>query len=259
MYLTSTRSLVYYLSVIRWAKRMGKPVMLYANGIGPVTRPENREKVKRTVELADVVTLRDQASARELLDMGVKRPELHVTADPVFNLAPAPEERGAELLQGTGLPEGAAFAAVSVRGWPAAADFPEQTARLCDHLRRAHGLEILFLMMQPAADRETTERVRRAMEGPSYLLDVSASPSELMAVLGRARLCVAMRLHTLIFAARMAVPSMGLVYDPKVDSYLRELDLPAAGNVDQFDGGEAIRRADKLMYWAKQKRNDVQT
>ena len=40
---------------------------------------------------------------------------------------------------------------------------------------------------------------------------------------------------------------------------LRELDLPAAGNVDQFDGGEAIRRADKLMYWAKQKRNDVQT
>ena len=47
---------MYYLSVIRWAKRMGKPVMLYANGIGPVTRPENREKVKRTVELADVVT-----------------------------------------------------------------------------------------------------------------------------------------------------------------------------------------------------------
>ena len=74
---TSTRSLVYYLSVIRWAKRMGKPVMLYANGIGPVTRPENREKVKQTVELADVVTLRDQASARELLDMGVTRPELH--------------------------------------------------------------------------------------------------------------------------------------------------------------------------------------
>ena len=68
-----------------------------------------------------------------------------------------------------------------------------------------------------------------------------------MAVLGKARLCLAMRLHTLIFAARMAVPSMGLVYDPKVDSYLKELDLPAAGRVDSFDAQEAIRRADALM------------
>ena len=36
-------------------------------------------------------------------------------------------------------------------------------------------------------------------------------------------------------------------YDPKVDSYLRELDLPAAGDVASFDGEEAIRRADVLM------------
>lgn len=33
---TSTRSLFYYLSVIRCAELLGKPVMLYANGIGPV-------------------------------------------------------------------------------------------------------------------------------------------------------------------------------------------------------------------------------
>ena len=40
---------------------------------------------------------------------------------------------------------------------------------------------------------------------------------------------------------------MGLVYDPKVASYLKELDLPAAGDVETFDGDEAIRRADELM------------
>ena len=48
---TSTRSLLYYLTVIRCAHRLGKPVMLYANGIGPVRRPANRRRVKRVVEM----------------------------------------------------------------------------------------------------------------------------------------------------------------------------------------------------------------
>ena len=37
------------------------------------------------------------------------------------------------------------------------------------------------------------------------------------------------------------------MYDPKVASYLEELDLPAAGDVESFDGPEARRRADALM------------
>lgn len=96
---TSTRSLLYYLSIVRCAEWMGKPVMLYANGIGPVQKPANRRRVKRAVERAALVTLRDHSSARELVEMGVERPDLHVTADPVFNLDPAPKERAGELLR----------------------------------------------------------------------------------------------------------------------------------------------------------------
>lgn len=58
---TSTRSLFYYLSVIRCAELLGKPVMLYANGIGPVHKPANRRRVKRVVERAALVTLRDHS------------------------------------------------------------------------------------------------------------------------------------------------------------------------------------------------------
>ena len=244
---TSTRSLFYYLSVIRCAQLLGKPVMLYANGIGPVRRPGNRRRVKRVVERATLVTLRDHSSARELADMGVTRSDLHVTADPVFHLSPASPERGLELCRTAGLPEGKPFVAVSVREWPDTGRFPKELATLCDHLRRTYGLEVLFLLMQPTRDRATAQLVRQAMSEPSYILDAACTPRELMAVLGQARLCLAMRLHTLIFAGRMAVPSMGLVYDPKVESYLQELELPAAGYVDRFDPKEAIIRADALM------------
>ena len=244
---TSTRSLLYYLSVIRCAEWLGKPVMLYANGIGPVRRPGNRRRVKRVVERATLVTLRDHSSARELADMGVTRNDLLVTADPVFHLAPAPAQRGMELLAQTNLTPGKPFVAVSVREWRDTGNFCQELAHLCDHLSRQHGLQVLFLLMQPTRDRETARQVQSLMEEPSSLLDVPCTPRELMAVLGQARLCLAMRLHTLIFAARMAVPAMGLVYDPKVDSYLKELSLPAAGHVERFDGAEAIRRADALM------------
>ena len=44
----------------------GKPVMLYANGIGPVRKSGNREQVRKAVEQAAVVTLRDHSSAQEL-------------------------------------------------------------------------------------------------------------------------------------------------------------------------------------------------
>lgn len=243
---TSTRSLLYYLSVIRCAQWLHKPVMLYANGIGPVRGSANRRRVKRVVERAALVTLRDHASAMELKQMGITRP-VQVTADPVFHLEPAGPERSLQLCASSGLPEGRPFAAVSVRDWRGVGDFYVQLAGLCDHLRREHGLEVLFLLMQRSQDREATAQVRDKMAEPSYVLDAPCTPRELMGVLGRAKLCLAMRLHTLIFAARMAVPAMGLVYDPKVASFLEELDLPAAGDVERFDGREARRRADALM------------
>ena len=244
---TSTRSLVYYLSVMNLARMLGKPVMLYANGIGPVRKDANRSRVRKVVEQAAAVTLRDHSSAQELREMGVKRPDLLVTADPVFRLESADPARAKQLLAQTGLPEGRDFVAVSVRDWAAAEKFPAGMAALCDHLRREYDAEVLFMLMQPEVDRGMTEAVRKEMQETSYVLDVPSTPREMMAVLGQAKLCLAMRLHTLIFAARMAVPTLGLVYDPKVASFLQELELPSAGDVEHFDAEAAIAAADGLM------------
>lgn len=244
---TSTRSLMYYLSLIHLAKAMGKKVALYANGIGPVLRTGNRRQVCRAVERADLVTLRDHSSLQELRDMGVQRQDLHVTADPVFTMQWAEDERVDEILSATKLPVGQPFAVLSVRSWPDMKDFARELAAVCDHLYNQHGLMSLFVLMQPESDRALSAQVMAQMTTPAVLLDQPLTPEELMGVVARGKLCLAMRLHTLIFAARTAVPLVGLVYDPKVKSYLQELGMPSAGDVSRLDRRQAILHLDELL------------
>ena len=244
---TSTRSLLYYLSVMGLARRYGKKVMLYANGIGPVIRPSNRRRVKKAVEQADLVTLRDHSSSEELRDMGVERNDLHITADPVFTMNPAEGERVDQILEQAGIGKENPFAVISVRSWPETGRFVKELAAVCDHLYERHGLTSVFVLMQPDHDRDISRQVLGAMKHTGILLDQPLTPAELMGVIAHGRLCLAMRLHTLIFAARVAVPVAGLVYDPKVSSYLAELDMPCAGEVERFDRTQAIACVDELL------------
>ena len=88
--------------------------------------------------------------------------------------------------------------------------------------------------MQHPNDVNISRTVQGLMERPSWILDRRCRPQELMGVIGLAELVVSMRLHTLIFSARMGVPLVGLVYDPKVEFYLELLDMPSGGEVTGF-------------------------
>ena len=243
---TSTRSLLYYLFIINAAKRRGKKVMIYANGIGPVRKSANRRRVRRAVNRVDIITLRDPASAAELRDMGVTRDDIHVTADPVFTLDGAPREDALRILEERGVPA-APFIAVSIRDWPEADGFVESMAALCDEIHEKHGLNILFISMQSNKDNAISHRVRELMRNNAFVLEGRLAARELMGIIGVAELVLAMRLHALIFAARMNVPLAGIVYDQKVSAYIDALEMPSAGNVSAFDREVAFAAVELLI------------
>ena len=97
---TGVRSICYYLVVVLLALVVGKPVVYYAQGVGPVRTRFGRWLTRVVSNRVDLITIRDQASRDDFLAMGVNRPPLVVTADPVLALNPAQLDiaDGAELL-----------------------------------------------------------------------------------------------------------------------------------------------------------------
>ena len=244
---TSTRSLMYYLFIIEWAKIMHKKVMLYANGIGPVSKKQNRKMVKRVVGKADIITLREEDSKLELQSMGIPGDRLYVTADPVFTMSPVIEEAAEKLLEEAGIPNDKGLIGVSVRNWKNDEDFIEKFAEICDKIYEKFDKNIVFIVMHNPNDTNISNEVMAKMKNKSYILDKNYSPKEIMGMIGEMDLVLSMRLHTLIFATKQRVPIVGFAYDPKINSYLRLLGMPNGGNVSNIDVERTLDEVDEVL------------
>lgn len=230
---TSTRSLIYYLSIIKIAKLMGKRVMLYANGIGPVSGKLNRRLVKLVVNGVDFITLREKLSEGDLKAIGVKKPNITVTADPAFSLESVSDAVARNILASEGVPTDKPMVGVSVRAWSKAKygdDFVIKLARVCDELVK-QGKTVVLLPMEYPRDLEISSKLMDNMTQRAYCLKNRYTPSQILGIVGCFDVMISMRLHTLIFAAVKNIPMLGVIYDPKVEYYLRELEMPVAGDV----------------------------
>ena len=68
---TSKNGILYYLGIIKLAQLLGKKVMVYAQGIGPIREPRNRKLTAKILNKVQAITVRDFESRTELLEMGI--------------------------------------------------------------------------------------------------------------------------------------------------------------------------------------------
>ncbi len=230
---TSTKSLVYYLMIIKMAELFGKKVMLYANGIGPLGSKYNRTLTRRVLNNVDIITLRDKMSHDELLDICVTEPQIYLTADPVFALADSNEDTEAVLAENK-ITTDKPLLLVSVRPWKTLnEDFCEVIAKACDYAADKYGLYPVLLPMQLSKDMGISAKIRAKMHSPCTVIREENNVNKLLAIYKKTGLCIGMRLHTLIYSAVSCVPMVGLVYDPKVSGFLDYI-----GVEDCIDVGE---------------------
>ncbi|KUG04980.1 polysaccharide pyruvyl transferase [hydrocarbon metagenome] len=222
---TGPRSLPYYISIVALAKLLRKPVIFYAQGIGPINRPFSQYLMHAIANKVDYITLRDEDSMFLLQHLGVDRPPIKVTADPVFALEPSvlDFEEMASLLQEYGIKQHK-LVGVSVRYWKALEGHQVELARVLDTLVN-NDYQVIFIPMDYAHDLTESQRVADLMEKDAIIIDRCLSSLEHIALISNFDLLVGMRLHSLIFAANRGIPFAGISYDPKIDAFLKSFDL----------------------------------
>ncbi len=244
---TSTKSLLYYLWIIRAALLLRKKVMLYANGIGPLNLKANRKRTKKVLSKVDIITLRDEASYDELLKIGVTKPHIEITADPAFRLE-YEQEVSDEVLKDNNIPSAKKLMLVSVRPWKTVgADFCDTIAKALDYAHKKYELYPVFLPMQQKTDEDITNKIRSAIAAESAVINADYNIKRLLCLFSNMSLCIGMRLHTLIYSAVECVPLIGLVYDPKVSGFLDYIGTDNYCNAEKISYEQLTAAIDRSM------------
>ena len=249
---TGIKSLGYYLGVIWLARMLSKPVVFYAQGIGPVNSGPGRKMVSFTANGVKDITVRDEESRADLLAMGVKK-EITVTADPVLGLDPDQVSLppGRDILSEAGVnPEGGPLAGVSVRPWQGK-QWHGEFAGACDGLVE-RGMQVVFLPMQHPGDLQVSETVSGLMRRESFIVRRACSVPEMLSVTRALNLLVGMRLHSLIMAAVLGVPPVGIAYDPKIKRFLARVGLEPGGLPEDLNSDQLLAGVDRARALERQ-------
>ena len=237
--------LAHYASFPLLAWLLGKPLMLWACGVGPLRTEEARAAVRATFGLATRASVRDRESHQLLLELGVPPGKVAVTADPAFGLAAPAAAEAAELLGARGVSLQRPLVAVAPRPWSEGVDEEAWQTTLTAALSALHrttDTQILLLPFHVGYDDPVAFRLQELLgkagvrQGDVHVIAGDRTPEETLGVIGACDLVVAMRLHSLVFSMLAGTAAVALAYDPKVrqlarqtghEELCRDLDTPS--------------------------------
>lgn len=239
---TSKKSLYYYVMIMRMAKAFGLKLALLANGLGPLSSSGSRKMAADIIKRADYVSFREVSSLLLAEQLGAKNSR--VTADPAFLLKPAAKEwvehiKRRERINGK-------YFLVSIKSGN---NFGEGTRPGLTGLLAADikaiientGAMPIFIPMHPGKDIDITSELYKLVGQGRLISGLTAS--ELCGLLEGAELAIGMRLHMLIFAARMEAPMVGIAYDPKNTAFIEYLGIGECLDVRTICEGELLSAA----------------
>jgi len=206
-------------ALIKTARRLGKPVIVSSQTIGPFRSRWTLEKTVEAVRLADHFSFRDRRVSLDILKgAGVDTAGLPEVGDEAFSLPPAGAERARAWLAAAGVDPARSFGLIHFR----ATDYTRRTVDLYPKLAAAldrlptHA-QLAFLPMSRGfhspPDAKCAENIRTRMVRPErlFVLECPTDPGLARRLVAMARWVVALSYHVQVFALAEATPTLLLV------------------------------------------------
>jgi len=225
-------SILYYLGLILIARIFSVPIIIYAQGIGPINKQINRKLVKWILNKVDLITVRDSASKELLENLGIINSSIYVNSDAAFLLK---KRQVTDIInkyphiKSLICSNSCSTIGISVR------DFDEENkdlkrvfAKLVDDLIEYYKVKVVFLPFKFNEDVYISEEIISLMKNKNQIdiLKTKLEPEELLSLLPQFSLMVGVRLHSIIFSAIANIPFIAINYDPKVKNFVENLCLP---------------------------------
>lgn len=239
---TSAKSMHYYLAVIRLAQWLGKPVFIYAQGIGPIARRNRFAPMIRTLfQRCRYISVRDPESKALVASFGLDAGRIEVVPDPVMGLG-----NGVKAAKPDG---GVRRLGVSVRFWREDRRELEAIAEgLIGVMEERGDVQVELLPFHLPADRQASEFVADRMAGRASLRERihihrgTEHPRDMLKEVAACDALLGMRLHSLIYAATSGVPPIAVSYDPKIDYFMHWLGETPVGATETLEA-EQVKKA----------------
>ena len=233
---TSSRSILYYLFILRLAQLLRKRTFIYSQGIGPILGKRNRRYTAYVLRRADGIVVRDGKSRDLLLELGVPDGLIHVTADPVIRVKTPESELGLRILEEERCPRRPDHLTVgwAVKSRKPGAPFLREVEKCILWLKESYGADSVLIPFFHDEDVGVCEAVAEHLDGQAGCLRKKHLSEETLSIIGCMDVLVGVRLHSLIYAAVMGVPMIGVSYDPKVESFLSSIQRPTPFTTEDF-------------------------
>jgi colanic acid/amylovoran biosynthesis protein len=233
-------SLIPNIFLLISAKFLKKPIIIYAQSLGPFRRKMLRLFMRLILNRVEIIMLREEVSKHNLNETCISNSNVFVTADATFSIEPPPYNQvlyRQKLLRSFQGKAGDVLIGLTVLGTTYFLNKRRHNLLKKYIMNLAVSIDLMITKLNAnivfvpqvwlPSETMMMYMIKRLIKNGSRVLviDEDLPPEEVMKIIGCMDLLIGTRMHSNIFALIMNVPAIAIAYEHKTHGIMKMLNL----------------------------------